>query len=595
LSSFFLIETLKRPLSAPFLLIVHFILLVTIIFRLSKEIYKTQINQLKNLANEEKQKKLKIIFIAVIVYILSAFPLFYKMVEMPPSGHEDDTKAVIGAFTIKKLGYDSLGKILPYWPQFQLKYHGEVVYSEGMRATPLYLQVFTQLIAPPGYFSLRLETTLLIFFASLVIVYIFYLLTEEITASFFCGALFNLLPWSIMLTKVSSDYSCYCFIASCLILSFLYMIKYKNLVGFLLYLTSLSVTFFCYAAGLLLAGLCTTIIPFIIARNKEHKKLGIALFISGLLVLGLLFDNFHNEEGFKWNISRAEHAQGIKGIQSFNFNELANTFIKKANLYTANYLSFLLPQFLFMTGDSNLRHNSGFGGQLHITLFIAFYLGLFYLIEHGLKDFKFKLLLIYLLISIIPAGICEEGSLNILTKLPTHAIRAACILPPIAITCMLGLIVIFKKNKSLFAVYLIAILINTYYFYVDFHTMYPKRLGNSWVNDQGMQSISRKAVDIILKNPEKKLFVNASLLTIPFYNLDRVTPKDIFFGTGILTNTYDYNRRGFADINAGDLIAVQEPFNYSNLDKAFKYILRIRNPYLPNNEYGASLLEIVNK
>ena len=595
MSSFFLIETLKRPLSAPFLLIVHFILLVVIIGKLIKEIYETQIKQLNNLANDERQKKLKVIFIAFVVYILSAFPLFYKMTEIRSTGHEDDTKSVISAFMIKKLGYDSLGKILPYWPEFHLKYHGEIVYAEGMRATPLYIQALTQLIAPPGHFSLRLEVTSLVFLASLVIVFIFYLLTEEITTAMFCGALFNLLPWSISLARVSSDYSCYCFIASCIILSLFYLIKYKNPVGFIFYLTSLSLTFVCYAAGLLLSALCTTVVPFIIARKKEYKKLGIALFISGLLILGLLFDEFHNEEGFKWNVSRAENAQGLKGVQAFNFNQLSETFIKKTNFYTANYLSFLMPQFLFMTGDSNYRHNTQFGGQLHTTLFIAFYLGLFYLIEMGLKDFKFKILLTYLAIAIIPAAICEEGALNAITKLPTHAIRAACILPPIVILCMFGLKMIFKKNKALFFIYLAAILINTYYFYNDFYAVYPKRLGNAWVNDHGMQFVSRKAIDIILKNPEKKLFVNASLLTIPYYNMDRLTPKDIFFGTGILSNAYDYNRRGFADIDPGDLIAIQEPFNYSELKKGFKYILRIRNPYLANNEYGASLLEIVGE
>lgn len=590
----FILETIKNPASAPFLLLTLFLLLIFIFSDLTIEISKELITNLKNITKKEMQRSLSLLIISIILFSFSIFFIFYKMTEVPAAGFvDDDALIVITANLLKDSGHDSYENKIPYYPYLLLKYHHEQVGGGAPIGIPVYLQTFLQYFIPAGHFSLRLECTLLMVFTSIVLIYTTFLLTKELTPSIFCGVLFNLLPWTRILARVTPQTTAYCFASACFLFALLYLIKDKRFPRIVLYFVSLAILFLSYTPGLLLASMCAILIPLVIAKHSsDHKGLSKKIIIAGIIILGMLYFEFRDEQSFKWNLARAQNSQGLEGIIDLNMNQIVHTFISKATLYIANFLGYLLPQFLFFAGDSNPRHNTGFGGQFFAALCIAFYVGFIHLIERKKADLNIKVLLSFLLMSIIPAAICLEGGFETFTKLPLHALRASCILPPITIIIILGLLRIFKGNRKLFYLYLIVIIININLFYTDYFNNYPKKLGNSWIGEPSLSTASKKALKIIKKEPSRKLFYSCALSTIAYYNIDKIGINPIINGNGLLSNVYHYYNRGNTEPQKGDLFVVQEPFDYTPLNGHYKFIYRGRNKDLADQGYGSSLFEI---
>lgn len=590
----FIFEILKNPFSAPSLIIILFVFQIFAITKISSETFKIFAENLKQVSEKEKRTKLCILIISGLIFLSSIFFHFYKMTEVPPAGHEDDAKVVILGYLLKNSAMDSTEKILPYFPDLKVFYHKEHVGGEGQRPFPIYMQAFVQYLTPASHLSFRMGTTIITLLSAIMVVFTTLLITKDLTTSLLCGTLFIFIPWTRTFSRISTESAAYCFGAASYLFSIFYLAKNRSLFGIFFYLISLAILFLSYTAGIMLAPLCAILIPFVfLLQGKENKGLCIKLLIASSVLLGLLYLGSHDDGGFKSSIARAQHAQGITGIDTLNLSELKNTFLKNANIYSANFLGYLLPHYLFLSGDGNLRHNTGFGGQFFITLVFAFYIGLIYAINRFKNDLNFKLLISYLLISIMPACICLEGAYDRYLKLPLHAIRSGSMFPAACILVFLGLITIFKKSKVLFSIYILAIMFNAYLFYMDYFIEYPKRLGNSWICDSGLPKATQKAMEIIKKHPNKKLFYECSVFSIAYNNLDTIGVANLQKGDGLLSNVYHYDPNQAIKPEKGDLVVVQEPFNYGSLNKPFKFILRVRNKHLENNNYGASLFKII--
>ncbi|MBI3591371.1 MAG: hypothetical protein HY094_08365 [Candidatus Melainabacteria bacterium] len=592
----FLSDIFKIPLSAPSLLVIMFALLFYIFIKLSLESFKQYKTKSSLINSQNKKYSLLFTILAILVFVSSVCFHFYKITEFPAAGHEDDAKIVITAYIIKNTGHDSSNKFIPYFPDLKLFYHNELVDREAQRGIPIYMQVFLQYFMHPGHYSLRLESTLITLFTTLVIIFTLLILDIDFRAAMIFGALFILLPWSRIFARTTPECTSYCFASSCYVLSLFYLIKKKDALSIIFYLTTLSILYISYSPGLLLAPISSILIPLVFRfHSKEYEKLSTVLITTSIILLGVLYFNFNEDAGYQYVISRAQDKIGLIGIKNFNISELTSTFAKNANIYLANYLSYFLPQFLFIAGDGNLRHHTGFGGQLFITLCIAFYVGLFYIIERFKSNLYFKTLLVFTLISCIPAAISIEGYINSIIKLPLHALRSASMLPPVGIILFLGFRQIFHKNKILLIIYLLAISLNVYYFYVDYFNNYSRKLGNNWICDSGLVKTTQKAIKILKKHPEKKLFYFCSPYSIPYNNLYTIGVKHLLKGDGILSNIFEYLEfKNKIPPQKGDIFVIQESFDtfeVLNLNKKIKFILRVQNPSL-SNKFGSSLFEI---
>ena len=579
----FILEALKNPVSPPILIIVYLLSIFFILAKLTKE-------NLNKLPIKENQNKVILFCMSIVILLSSIFFHFYKMAEVPAAGHEDDAKIVIAAYILKNSGHDTQGKSLPYYPDMYFLYHNEHGGGEGQRPIPVYLQSLIQYFVPAGHFSYKLESTLIILFTTIIMIYISLFLTKDWTASILFGSLFILLPWTRTFARMTAESTSYCFASASFLLSVFYIIKNKNISGIFFYTFSLLILFISYAPGLMLASTAGFAIPLLLINySKEYKNLSIKLLISSFTMLGIFYFIFKDDSGFKYCLLRSQQV-GLENILHFDSGQI-NELLKKTNTYTANFLAYLLPHYLFIGGDGNFRHNTQFGGQLFVTLFIAFYTGLVYVFEKSKRDINLRILFVYIFLAILPAAICIEGGTEHLLELALNALRAGAALPAMAIVLIFGFIIIFRKSKILFSLYLFSILTNMYFFYYDYYNEYPKRLGNSWICDSGIPQVTSKALDLLHDNPDKRLYFDCSEYSIIYNNLDKIGIKKLLSGSDELSRIYHNIKDG--EPRKGDFFLAQEPFDYSKLNKEIKFILRVPNVNLENNAYGASLCEIV--
>jgi hypothetical protein len=142
-----------------------------------------------------------------------------------------------------------------------------------------------------------------------------------------------------------------------------------------------------------------------------------------------------------------------------------NKFTYLGEKIITNYASALSTNFLFVSGDPNLRHHTGLvnTGQLYFVEIITFILGL-YLILHTLSSgFNSKLLLLWLITAPSPAVITRDGG--------THAPRLLFLFLPLIFIISLGLKKIFSYKKAFivyFFIYFISVSVTVYYFFTTY-------------------------------------------------------------------------------------------------------------------------------
>src|SRR3989344_7226915 len=98
-------------------------------------------------------------------------------------------------------------------------------------------------------------------------------------------------------------------------------------------------------------------------------------------------------------------------------------------LFSSNFLSHLSPDFLFISGDGNLRHSIKGFGQLHWFLLPLILIGLFLLLRN-IRRPSHQLLLLWLLLFPVAASVTAEGN--------PHAVRSIVAVPLFEIIAAIG-------------------------------------------------------------------------------------------------------------------------------------------------------------
>jgi len=159
-----------------------------------------------------------------------------------------------------------------------------------------------------------------------------------------------------------------------------------------------------------------------------------------------------------------------------------NKPLNYGRLLFENYMENLSPEFLFLRGDRNPRHNPGEWGMLYLVELPLILLGLFYLGKKNTKE-------LYLLISwilIVPLATMFLGQ--------THALRNAFMLPPFLLISSFALTKLSKKMCTfmfiLIGIQLVSVLM-TIYFYA------PNKFGSFWAES------AKKNSYLVIENKDK--------------------------------------------------------------------------------------------
>ncbi|MCL4270988.1 MAG: glycosyltransferase family 39 protein [Anaerolineales bacterium] len=146
----------------------------------------------------------------------------------------------------------------------------------------------------------------------------------------------------------------------------------------------------------------------------------------------------------------------------------------KIKILFSNYIAYWSPSFLFLYGDTNLRHSTGISGSITITAGILFAVGLIAIVISIIKSWdRFKLfLLANLLFSPAAAALTSEGT--------PHTVRSLLLGCYIVLISCYGLTYLFNiinswKRASLIAIIFVLLIYETISYQLDYFVHYPAR------------------------------------------------------------------------------------------------------------------------
>jgi len=279
-----------------------------------------------------------------------------------------------------------------------------------------------------------------------------------------------------------------------------------------------------------------TLMVWLIVKNNYLAAvsgvLGIFSYISLRLIAPVLFLIFARSKGIKyalisliilavgslWLTTSPNYAASQQyRLSNDNLITAPIGKIEKGRKFLSNYFDFFEPKFLVASGDPNLRHHSGFGGELLLIQ------GLLVIV--GLAAKPSRLMILWLLLSPIVAALVNETP---------HASRAVYMIVPLAYLAGLGWQKL-AKNKLLSWLIIAGLTINLLVYLHDYFIHYPKRSEFAWIKpykDAAMLRYDRPVyVSPKLYRPELyfAFYQNDLMLIKPnqkfFYNLPSVCPE----------------------------------------------------------------------
>jgi len=436
---------------------------------------------------------LSILFVAIFVR-------FFQVTKFPPSLYDEEIALGYDAYSILKTGKDHLGNPPPL-VAFES-------YGDYKPALYFYLIVPTIAVFGLNEFAVRLPAMIV----GVLIVVGVGLIAREVTGAEKRKALIMQLiamgvttisPWAIMFSRAGWEAN----IATCFVV--------WGVVFGLFHLRTqkwwwAAVTFLSFALSMYTYHSARVIAPFLalamllwwIAEKKllqlKLKKNLLQYFFAGLFFLFLTapivlsLTNKTTQERFaETNI----FADGHVVLMSNHYQEMADhawwarflyhRYVFYTKEFLANYLKHFSVDFLFVHGDTNLRHSVQFFGQLYLTEAVFVFLGLVFFLKNWRKPFAY--LLFWLLIGITPAA---------LTTAAPHALRTLPVMPVFLILISFGVWESVMEAKGFieknlprlkkWAVVLPAILVVGSYalqfvgFWHFYSTVYPKRYSGGW-------------------------------------------------------------------------------------------------------------------
>lgn len=172
-----------------------------------------------------------------------------------------------------------------------------------------------------------------------------------------------------------------------------------------------------------------------------------------------------------------------------------------------NYIENLSPQFLYLRGDRNPRHNPGEWGMLYLAEIPLLFIGLFFLANNNKKE----LILIVSWILIVPLATMLLGQ--------THALRNDLMLPTFILISAFAI----SKSSDIFGFFCFvfigiqfAAILSTIYYFV------PNKFGSFWSSDARVASVKAINAD---KNEEVVLSAKIDNIEYAYPVYAKIDPK----------------------------------------------------------------------
>lgn len=319
-----------------------------------------------------------------------------------------------------------------------------------------------------------------------------------------------LAPWSFMVSKIG-----HASVPIMLFFSLLHIIlcfRAKKIIDYLVCLLPLALAAVYYPSMVLIVPLVS--IPVFIDIFKllvgKQKLLFLGISVPVILISGFLLSSRYNlfkangraldlaiwrdvntpyqtdkYRALSWNSEPSFFSFGLPPEQLAN-KLVYNRVMANITTFTKNYLSFFSPDWLFLKGDTILRHSTGQVGEFYPFLIPFMLYGAFVFYSNKALSTKHKALFtVWILASPIPAAITKDGA--------GYLLRAVTMLPFLTYFCALGIVESFnliKKNWRIPYGILIGLigLYSAYYFFFGYFHVYHSLSARSY--EYGFKELS---------------------------------------------------------------------------------------------------------
>jgi dolichyl-phosphate-mannose-protein mannosyltransferase len=421
-------------------------------------------------------KKLINISLFLLIF-LGIIARVWQFGSIPVSLYWDEVAIGLDAQSIAQTGLDINGRS---WLQ-------PIYYSYGDYKAPVYI-LLTSLLAkilPVSEILVRLPSLIAgLLSGGLLFLLVRLLSPKKSLLPLLVLTSYMLMPWSVHFSRIGME--------SHLSLLFLLLSAYLSVLSFkfnkpsLLILSALPISLGIYTyISLRVIGPIIYLTTYALYKTKKlnQPKKPLAFFIIGaiLITASILVltksPNYQVSQNYRISNNNLLTSTSYidKSVESqvnpdlFISRLFNHRYLYKAQEYLVNYASHFSPQFLIFSGDSNLRHHSGFMGQLLIVQAIFLIFGLFIILKSPLKPTNL-LIIIWLLLSPAISSLVNEVP---------HASRSIYLIIPLAWLVGLGL---NSLNKKILPLSLFALLINFCLFFHYYFNHYPRISALAWVN-----------------------------------------------------------------------------------------------------------------
>jgi len=441
----------------------------------------------------------------LILFLLLVLPRLYRFGQIPESLYWDEVAIGLDARSIVQTGKDLSEK---HWLQ-------PLFYSYGDFKAPVYTWLTTVLGAFFGITEkiIRLSSLLVSFGLAFVLYQLTSLLfPERKKLPLFVAINLLIMPWSFHFSRIGME--SYLSLFWLVLMVYLQVLGFKKQRPFLMIPAALagSLSIYSYIGARVITIILylATFLIFGFVLKKAKKQL--INFGAGFLILvasmGILIKSPYYLASQDYRLSndnlltKTEHiTQSVSAQEFHNRSFLSRLFHHRylywLHFYFQNYFAHFTPNFLLFEGDTNLRHHSGFGGEILLVQGILLIIGIFIITRVNRTA---TLILIWFLASPLVSSLVNN-------EVP-HASRAIYMIVPLSLLLGLGMENIYQKLKKmrwgnlLFFGSVGFLAVNFAVFLHDYFIHYPARSKIAWLVPY------KKAAEYFRANPpEKKVFI----------------------------------------------------------------------------------------
>ena len=478
-----------------------------------------------------KKSSLFFKFCLTIVFLFSLSLYLYKNTTVPPSLYSDEADISYQAFIFNKYQTDYFGN------KFPIHFHS---YSDWQPSLFIYSVALTQKFIGHTDASVRIPSAIFGALTVLIFCLIINLLLKSEVWSIIGGLLLSISPWLFIFSRAGFAVTNMLFLVLLGIYFWIKFIKNNQTKNLFLSFISFALLTYSYSTAklhLVFIFLTLYLIWFKTINKISLKNKLIAIILVVLICLPIVSDTIKGRAGYRFSyISIFSDPTISKTVDNYRQEDstmvygqqigVKTTFISKifynkitlwSEMFVKNYFSSFSTNFLFITGDENLRQGTGTTGNLFILDFFLIIIGISCVFIKKSSNYKFYLFfLINLLLAPIPFALTRDS-------LYPHGTRLFLMLPFLIFFSILGLKQIFEFSKSKFLIGFILFLylicfgrfIHQYYFH------YPNISARDW--HYGMKEAVIKAIDTDFS---KVYFIDSESFIPFFLNYSEYLPLD---------------------------------------------------------------------